>query len=60
MSKRVLSAILMTGICGILMTILACEDSDTIPPAGSEITVSANPTTVVLGSVQDTDCDKLL
>ncbi len=48
MSKRVLSAILMTGICGILMTILACEDSDTIPPDGSTIVLSATPAQIVL------------
>ena len=41
-----------------LLALVACEDSDTIPPAGSTIEVSGNPTTIVLGSIPE--CQSLL
>ncbi|MCZ6696785.1 MAG: hypothetical protein O7A63_09640 [Acidobacteria bacterium] len=41
-----------------LFSLAACEDSDTIPPPGSTIEVSGNPTTIVLGSVPE--CQTLL
>ena len=41
-----------------LLALASCEDSDTIPPPGSTIVVSGNPTTVVLGTAPE--CNTLL
>jgi hypothetical protein len=42
----------------LIIPLWGCDDSETIPPSGSTITVAANPTTVVLGTVGE--CTTLL
>ncbi|MFQ5876544.1 MAG: hypothetical protein ACE5JH_02465 [Acidobacteriota bacterium] len=45
--------VLLAALVGV-----GCEDSDTIPPEGSTITVTGNPSTIVLGNIPE--CDSLL
>lgn len=44
--------------CLLIIPLMSCDDSEVIPPTGSTITVAANPTTVVLGTLPQ--CDSLL
>jgi len=48
---------LLSG-CLLIIPLMSCDDSETIPPNNSTITVAANPTTVVLGTLPQ--CNSLL
>jgi hypothetical protein len=48
MSKRATRSILGTAVCLLVLALPSCESSDTIPPDGSEITLSANPAQIIL------------
>jgi hypothetical protein len=55
-NRRGKSALILA--CLLTIPLTACEDSETIPPEGSTITMAANPTTVVLGPIPQ--CTTLL
>jgi hypothetical protein len=56
--RRTLAATLISG--ALLLAVNGCDSSETIPPEGSSIVLSGNPTTVVLGTVVTADCNALL
>ncbi len=49
MQNRRGKAALLAGFL-LIIPLLGCDDSETIPPTGSTITVAGNPATIVLGS----------
>ncbi len=50
MRRRWTATVLILGVGMIALTILQCQTGDRIPPKGSTIVVSGNPTTIPLGN----------